>query len=100
MEENEIMMQNEQLLEENALLKEEIGVLVEELRKCRNDIAQQMTFINATKKDMRRLEVQLNSLKAENASFKWKFARIENNPIGKFGLKVYRWLRELKKRRG
>lgn len=100
MEEKEIVLSNEQLLEENALLKEEISVLVEELRKCRNDIEAQMTFINATKKEMRRLEVQLNSLKSENASFKWKFARIENNPVGKFALKIYRWLRELKRRRG
>ena len=100
MEEKEITMTNEQLVQENETLKEEINFLVDELRKCRNDIAAQIAFVNTTKKDMRRLEVQLNSLKAENASFKSKFSRIESNPVGKFALKVYRWLRELKRRRG
>lgn len=100
MEEKEIAMTTEQLMQENAALKEEIDILVEELRKCRNDIAAQIAFVNTTKKDMRRLEVQLNSLKTENASFKRKFSRIENNPVGKFALKVYRWLREFRRRRG
>lgn len=100
MEEKEMIMTNEQLQQENAALKEENAMLIDELRKCRNDIASQISFVNSVKKDMRRLEVQLNSLKAENASFKKKFSRIENNPVGQFGLKVYRWLREVKRRRG
>ncbi len=100
MEEKEMLVQNEKLMQENALLKEEVKTLVDELRRCRNDITAQISFTNAVKKDMRRLEVQLNSLKTENASFKQKFSRIENNPIGKIGLKVYRWLREFRRRRG
>lgn len=100
MEDKEIIMTNEQLMQENAALKEEIDILVEELRKCRDDIAVQIAFVNTTKKEMRRLEVQLNSLKTENASFKKKFSRIENNPLGQFALKIYRWLREFRRRRG
>lgn len=100
MEEKELILKYEDLLQQNEMLKEENRLLVNELEKCRHDINTQIVFTSSIKKEMRRLEVQLNSLKAENASFKQKFSRIESNPVGKFGLKVYRWLRELKRRRG
>lgn len=100
MEEKDIIQQNEQLREENEALKAEVAELVEELKRCRNDVAAQIAFTSAVKKDMRRLEVQLNSLKTENASFKKKFSIIENTFIGKIALKAYRWLREMKRRRG
>ena len=100
MDEKELQKLNEQLMQENAALQEEVNMLVDELRRCRSDITAQISFTNTVKKDMRRLEVQLNSLKTENASFKKKFSLIENNPIGRFALKVYRWLRELRRRRG
>ena len=100
MEEKDILQQNKQLKEENEALRAEVSELVDELRRCRNDIAAQIAFTSAVKKDMRRLEVQLNSLKTENASFKKKFSMIENTFAGKLALKAYRWLREMKKRRG
>lgn len=100
MEEKDIIQQNEQLREENEALKAEVAELVEELKRCRNDVAAQIAFTSAVKKDMRRFEVQLNSLKTENASFKKKFSIIENTFIGKIALKAYRWLREMKRRRG
>lgn len=100
MEEKDIIQQNEQLREENEALRAEVAELVEELKRCRNDVAAQIAFTSAVKKDMRRLEVQLNSLKTENASFKKKFSIIENTFIGKIALKAYRWLREMKRRRG
>ena len=100
MEEKDILQQNKQLKEENDALRAEVSELVDELRRCRNDIAAQIAFTSAVKKDMRRLEVQLNSLKTENASFKKKFSMIENTFAGKLALKAYRWLREMKKRRG
>lgn len=100
MEEKDILQQNKQLKEENDALRAEFSELVDELRRCRNDIAAQIAFTSAVKKDMRRLEVQLNSLKTENASFKKKFSMIENTFAGKLALKAYRWLREMKRRRG
>lgn len=100
MEEKDILQQNKQLKEENDALRAEVSELVDELRRCRNDIAAQIAFTSAVKKDMRRLEVQLNSLKTENASFKKKFSMIENTFAGKLALKAYRWLREMKRRRG
>ena len=96
----DILQQNKQLKEENDALRAEVSERVDELRRCRNDIAAQIAFTSAVKKDMRRLEVQLNSLKTENASFKKKFSMIENTFAGKIALKAYRWLREMKRRRG
>lgn len=90
----------EALQKENERLRQENEALVFEIRNCCNDLSRQISFISAVKKDLRRYEVQLNSLKTENAEFKNKFARIENNPVGQFALKIYRWLREMKRRRG
>lgn len=90
----------EALQKENEQLKLENEALILEIKNCRDDLNRQIAVISSIKKDIRRYEVQLNSLKTENAEFKNKFARIENNPIGRFALKIYRWLREMKHRRG
>lgn len=85
--------------EENERLKKENEQLLEEIKNCRDDICRQIDAVTSIKKEMRRYEVQINSLKTENEELKNKFARIENNPIGKMLLKIYRFLRELKRRR-
>lgn len=85
---------------ENERLKRQNEELLGEIKQCRNDICKQIEVVSSVKKELRRYEVQINSLKTENNEFKNKFARIENNPIGKLLLKIYRWLREMKRRRG
>lgn len=90
----------EALLAENKMLKEENEYLLSEIKVCRDDICNQIETITSVKKELRRYEVQINSLKTENEEFKNKFARIENNPIGQLLLKIYRFLREIKRRRG
>lgn len=92
--------ENEQLRNKIEELKKENNYLVSEIRNCYSDLEKQIAVMTAVKKDLRRYEVQLNSLKTENAEFKNKFAKLENNPIGKFALKIYRWLKEMKRRRG
>ncbi len=89
----------EELIAENERLRHENEELAHHLKSCYDDLNRQIAVLTAIKKDIRRYEVQLNSLKTENAEFKSKFARIQNNPLGKFALKVYRWLREMKHRR-
>lgn len=99
--ENERLLQeNQKLRQEYAELKNENDFLVNEIKHCRKLISTQIAVTSAIKKDLRRYEVQLNSLKTENAAFKHKFSRIENNVLGRFALKIYRWLREIKRRRG
>ncbi|MBR5233914.1 MAG: hypothetical protein IKW03_06860 [Clostridia bacterium] len=93
-------MEYEELLKENEQLKKENEALLLEIKSCRDDLNRQIAVMTSIKKDMRRYEVQLNSLKTENAEFKNKFAMIENNPIGRFALKIYRWLKEMMRRRG
>ena len=88
------------LTQENEALKQQNELYVSELKACRSEISRQIELAMALKKEMRRYEVQLNSLKAENDEFKNKFARIENNMVGKAMLQGYRWLREMKRRRG
>ena len=90
----------EELLKENERLKSENEALLLEIKTCRDDLNRQIAVMTSVKKDIRRYEVQLNSLKTENAEFKRKFAMIENNPIGRFALKIYRWLKEMMRRRG
>lgn len=92
--------ENEQLRKENEELRRENDYLISEIKNCHSEIEREIAVVTAIKKDLRRYEVQLNSLKTENAEFKNKFAKIENNPVGKFGLTVYRHLREMKRRRG
>lgn len=87
------------LLEENKRLKEENEYLLSEIKNCRDDICKNIETVTSIKKEIRRYEVQINSLKTENEEFKNKFAKIENNPIGQLLLKIYRFLRELKRRR-
>lgn len=87
------------LIEENKRLKEENEYLLSEIKTCRDDICKQIETVTSIKKEIRRYEVQINSLKTENEEFKNKFAKIENNPIGQLLLKIYRFLRELKRRR-
>ncbi len=89
----------EALLAENERLRQENEELAHHLKSCYDDLNRQIAVMSAVKKDLRRYEVQLNSLKTENAEFKSKFAKIQNNPLGKVALKVYRWLREMKRRR-
>lgn len=93
-------MEYEELLKENERLKNENEALLLEIKACRDDLNRQIAVMTSIKKDIRRYEVQLNSLKTENAEFKRKFAMIENNPIGRFALKIYRWLKEMMRRRG
>lgn len=90
----------EALQAENERLKKQNEELLGEIRQCRNDICKQIEVVTSVKKELRRYEVQINSLKTENEEFKNKFSKIENNPIGRLLLKVYRWLREMKRRRG
>lgn len=84
---------------ENEHLKKENERLLEEIKVCRDDVCKQIDVITSIKKEIRRYEVQINSLKTENDELKNKFARIENNPIGNMLLKIYRFLREVKRRR-
>lgn len=93
-------MEYEELLKENERLKSENEALLLEIKNCRDDLNRQIAVMTSIKKDIRRYEVQLNSLKTENAEFKNKFAMIENNPIGRFALKIYRWLKEMMRLRG
>ena len=93
-------MEYEELLKENERLKSENEALLLEIKSSRDDLNRQIAVMTSIKKDIRRYEVQLNSLKTENAEFKNKFAMIENNPIGRFALKIYRWLKEMMRRRG
>lgn len=93
-------MENEELLKENERLKSENEALLLEIKSCRDDLNRQIAVMTSIKKDIRRYEVQLNSLKTENAEFKNKFAMIESNPIGRFALRIYRWLKEMMRRRG
>ena len=73
--------------------------LIAELTACRETLAQAETALAQAKKDMRRAQVQLDALKTENEEFKRKFAMIENSVPGAAALKVYRALREFRRRR-
>lgn len=88
----------EALKSENEMLKQKNDELLGELKVCRDDICSQIEVVTSMKNELRRYEVQINSLKTENNEFKNKFAKIENNAIGKLMLKTYRWLREMKRR--
>lgn len=87
------------LIQEIQRLKTENLKLLNELKICRDEICKLIGVITSIKKEIRRFEVQINSLKTENEELKNRFARIENHPIGKLALKAYRFLRELKRRR-
>lgn len=71
-------------------LKEDNARLLSELRQCCSDIENQTAVLSSVKKDLRRYEVQINSLKVENDNFKRKFSLIENNFIGSRLLRFYR----------
>lgn len=85
---------------ENELLRAKNQELLRELQNCRDDICLQMNVMIEMKKEIRRYQVQINSLKTENEELKNKFAKIENNIIGRLLLKIYRWIKEIMRRRG
>lgn len=85
---------------ENELLRAKNQELLRELQNCRDDICLQMNVMSEMKKEIRRFQVQINSLKTENEELKNKFAKIENNIIGRLLLKIYRWIKEIMRRRG
>lgn len=87
------------LIAENKKLKLENAALLEELKHCHNDISDGIATVLSIKKELRRYDVQINSLTAENNRFKQKFDKIENNPIGKLMLKVYRKFKKFQLRR-
>lgn len=82
----------------NTTLQQENKSLIQELKGCHDDTCRIINMLTALKKDIRRYEVQINSLKSENVALKNKFAKIENNFIGDLALKTYRTLREVKRR--
>lgn len=93
------------LKQENASLRKELEEmksenlrLVDEIENCHREISEQIAVLTSIKVEMRRYEVQLNTLKSENSELKNRFARMENNPIGKILFKLYRNLREIKHR--
>lgn len=96
-DENKIQTDEKSELE---LLREQNEKLLLELKNCRDDICLQMNVMSEMKKELRRYQVQINSLKTENEELKNKFAKIENNIIGRLLLKIYRWLKEIMRRRG
>lgn len=87
-----------QLSAENEELKKENERLVKMLEDCHKTLDEQIAILSSVKVEMRRYEVQLNTLKSENADLKNKFARLETNPIGRILFKLYRNLREIKHR--
>jgi len=87
-----------QLKAENEKLKKENERLVSVIEDCHKTLDEQIAVLTSVKVEMRRYEVQLNTLKSENADLKNKFARLENNPIGRILFKLYRNLREIKHR--
>ncbi len=88
----------ESLKQENEKLKSQNERLLNIIKKTREDLDRETAVLTSLKNEARRLDVQLNSLKTENEELKNKFAKIENNPIGGLALKVYRTLREAKRR--
>lgn len=92
--------ETETLNAEIEQLKEERDELLLMLKDCHDTVFSQIDAITSVRKELRRYEVQLNSLKAENEEWKRKFAKIEKNFFGKILLKLYRFLREIKRRIG
>ncbi len=85
-------------LSEVEQLKKDNEFLLNELKDCHDTLNEQIALLTSLKRNMQRYEVQINSLKNENNDLKNKFAKIENNPLGSYALKIYRWLREIKHR--
>ena len=83
---------------QHALIQQENEALLQELKSCHEDTCSIINLLTALKKDIRRYEVQISSLKSENAALKNRFAKIENNFFGDLALKTYRSLREIKRR--
>lgn len=82
----------------DRMTTEEQKALLDELAGARDDLAEAEKTITALRRDLRRKDVQLASLKTENEEFKTKFASIENNPLGKIAFSVYRRVREYRRR--
>ena len=80
------------------MTQEEQQALLEELAGARDDLAEAEKTITALRRDLRRKDVQLTSLKTENEEFKSKFAMLENNPAGKLALNIYRRVREYRRK--
>lgn len=87
-----------QLQLENEKLKQQNERLVNEIELCHKELGAQISVLNSVKTEMRRYEVQLDTFKAQNAELKHRFDVIENNPICKILLQLYRNLREIKHR--
>ena len=71
-------------------LKADRQRLIEELERCYEDLNVQSALLSSLRKNLRRYEVQINSLKMENDNFKRKFGIIENNFFGSILLDIYR----------
>lgn len=102
---NLLKKENLDLRDSNAILKHKIALkqqeneaLLQQLKICYDDNCKILNMLAELKKDLRRCEVQISSLKSENAAYKCRFAKIENNILGDFALKTYRTIREIKRR--
>ena len=69
--------ENRELKDSNAILKHRYAQLLQEkesllaeLQNCHDDTCQTINMLSSAKKDIRRYEVQISSLKSENATYK------------------------------
>lgn len=97
-ENRELKDSNAILKHRHAMIQQENEALLQKLKSCHEDTCSTINLLTALKKDIRRYEVQISSLKSENAALKNRFAKIENNFFGDLALKTYRSLREVKRR--
>lgn len=99
--------QNQRELEEEIAKKdqnlrkfeEEIVIRNQELIECYYKYDSQLISIQKIQHEVRCLENQIEILKKENSSMCWKLNKIENSLLGKIGIKIYRVLKKIVKKR-
>lgn len=83
---------------ENESFKKNISIIAEELKYDYYDFGEDLLLFEGLKKRIQQLEIQNNYLKSENNEYRRKIQLITDTTLGKIGLKIYHWLKKIKRR--
>ena len=89
MDEQRLLEEFEALRLENTELRKKIDILVEQLSHCLEDYETGIMTATKSEKNLNRIQLQNAALLRKNKELQEKIDIIDNNKLGRMGIKVY-----------
>lgn len=90
--------QFQKVIEENSVLKENLQISSDELSNIYQACDEDIQLLEELKRLLQKMETQNSYLKNENIELRRKLSLITDTKWGKMGLKIYYWLKKMKRK--